>query len=77
MSPDVDNERAGLQRLWPDEFADGERCAFHKRHPGRREPGGYPLGFHRWPIERRNAWCCGYNIGLIERRSSLKELADG
>jgi hypothetical protein len=75
MSPDA--ERARLQRAWPDEFADGERCAFHQRYDGPREPGGYPKGFHRLPLERRNAWYCGVNFGLLERQRALMEVADG
>jgi hypothetical protein len=75
MSPD--DERARLKRAWPVEFADGARCAFHQRHPGRREPGGYPLGFHHWPLERRNSWFAGFNFGLLERQRALMELADG
>jgi hypothetical protein len=70
----VDAERARLKRAWPDEFADGERRAFLHRHEGEREEGGYPLGFHRWPLERRNAWYCGFNFGLIERRLAIIEL---
>jgi hypothetical protein len=78
--PDEDEERADarrwrLKRAWPDEFADGERCAFHRRFNGKRERGGYPLGFHRWPLDRRNAWFAGYTFGRIERRRA--ENADG
>jgi hypothetical protein len=76
MSP-VDDERAGLKRSWPREFRDGERSAFLQRYDGTREPGGYPLGFHQWLLERRNAWYCGHNIGLLERLSARLELADG
>jgi hypothetical protein len=74
MSP-VDAERARLKRLWPDEFADGERCGFLSRFEGKRERGGYPRGFHRWPLERRNAWHSGFNFGLLERQRALLELA--
>jgi hypothetical protein len=64
----VDAQRLRLKRLWPEEMADGERCAFHQSYPGEREKGGYPKGFHGWPLERRNAWYCGFNLGLIERQ---------
>jgi hypothetical protein len=73
----VDVERKHLKRPWPDEFADGERCAFLGRFEGAREGGGYPLGFHAWPLERRNRWYCGFNYGLLERRRALMEVADG
>ena len=74
MSP-VDAERARLKRAWPDAFRDGERSAFLQRYDGPREPGGYPKGFNRWPLERRNAWYCGFNFGLRERQRALLELA--
>jgi hypothetical protein len=67
----ADAERGCLQSAWPDEFADGARCAFHQRHPGRREPGGFPLGFHNWGIERKNAWYCGFTFGRLERQRAL------
>ena len=70
----ADAERAHFKRAWPDEFANGERCAFYKRFDGERERGGYPKGFHRWPLERRNAWYCGFNLGRVERRRA--EIAD-
>lgn len=73
----IDDERVRLKSAWPNEFADGERCAFLQRYAGTREPGGYPLGFHRWPLERRNAWYCGVNFGLVERERALLEPADG
>lgn len=72
----ADAERLRLKRAWPDEFADGERCAFHQRFDGERERGGYPLGFHRWPLDRRNAWFAGFNLGRIERQRLLTEPAD-
>ena len=67
-------EQARLKSLWPDEFSDGERCAFLRKFKGDRERGGYPLGFHTWSLERKNSWYCGYNIGLIERQRALIEM---
>jgi len=63
----ADAERARLKRAWPDEFADGARCALLREFPGDREKGGYPRGFHRWPLDRRNAWFSGYNLGYHQR----------
>jgi hypothetical protein len=73
----VDAERWRLKRAWPDEFADGECCAFHQRFGGERERGGYAVGFHRWPLERRNSWYAGFNFGLVERQRAFVEPADG
>jgi hypothetical protein len=66
-----------LKRAWPDELADGERCAFLGRSEGKRESGGYPTDFHGWPLDRRNGWYAGYNLGLLERQRALAEPADG
>jgi hypothetical protein len=67
-------KQARLKSLWPDEFRDGERCAFLRKFKGDRERGGYPLGFHTWSLERKNSWYCGYNIGLIERQGAFIEM---
>ena len=66
MSEVIELEQA-IRERWPDEFKDGARCAFLRRFDGRREAGGYPLGFHSWPLERRNAWFAGFNRGLCDR----------
>jgi hypothetical protein len=33
-------EQVRLKSLWPDEFRDGERCAFLRKFKGDRERGG-------------------------------------
>jgi hypothetical protein len=63
--------RARIKGNFPDEFADGERCGLFQKFEGSREPGGYPKGFHQWPIPRRNAWWAGYNLGRSERFEKL------
>jgi hypothetical protein len=67
---DARNQRRALQRAWPAEFADGIRCGLL---PGPdtappRDAGGYPQGFHGWPLERCNAWFAGFNFGYSERK---------
>ncbi len=72
----AEDEVARLRRRWPDEFRDGARCAFLRRFDGEREAGGYPRGFHLWPLERRNAWYAGSNRGRCDRlRLALEEAA--
>jgi hypothetical protein len=56
-----------FKEQWPDEYRDGARCAFLRRFEGDREEGGYPRGFHEWPLERRNAWFAGFNRGFHDR----------
>ena len=76
---DADRERAKARRTafkarWPNEFRDGARCAFMGEYPGERERGGYPKGFHQWPLERRDAWFAGFNVGVCDRwRGGAKE----
>lgn len=52
---------------WPVEWRDGARCAFLMKFDGPRERGGYPVGFHGWPLDRRNAWFAGFNRGFHDR----------
>jgi hypothetical protein len=60
-------ERQALRERWSAEFNDGARCAFLQCFDGPREKGGYPLGFHSWPLQRRNAWFAGFNLGRCDR----------
>jgi hypothetical protein len=65
-----------LQDKWPPEFRDGVRCGFLQKRDGVRDSGGYPPGFNHWPLERRNAWFAGFNVGLHDRlRLSQNEAA--
>ncbi len=64
-------ERRALRSKWPDAFDDGVRCGLlpDPDETPPREPGGYPRGFHSWPLEKRNAWFCGFNIGFQKREA--------
>ncbi len=64
-----------LGQRWPDEYRDGARCAFLRRFDGDRQEGGYPRGFHHWPLERRNVWFAGFNRGLCDRSALLRSEA--
>ena len=68
-------ERATIRAEWPAEFDDGARCGFLGRLESPHEPGGYPLGFHGWPLARRNAWFAGFNKGNCDRTILQKEMA--
>ena len=61
----AETERVAIRKQWPAEFDDGVRSL----------PGGYPKGFHAWPLARRNVWFAGFNIGHFERHK--REAADG
>lgn len=67
MNPSkVDAERRRLKRLYPDAFKDGLLVGAGIKE-GPREPGGYPRGFHAWPLEKRNAWWAGANLGYLQK----------
>lgn len=63
----VEREIEALRARWPDEFRDGARVGFLRRFNGAREAGGFPAGFHAWPLERKNAWYSGHNVGRLDR----------
>ena len=64
-----------IRKAWPAEFNDSARCAFLQHYHGDREKGGYPLGFHGWPLDRRNAWFAGFNVGFHDRLQLAREVA--
>ena len=68
-------EVARLRSTWPVEFRDGARCGFLPRADGPREKGGYPCGFCGWPLDRRNAWYSGFNLGRLDRAHLMREAA--
>lgn len=71
---EADREIDALRARWPAEFRDGLLCALLRSFPGEREAGGYPRGFHQWPLDRRDAWFAGFNVGFHDRLR-LKEAA--
>lgn len=62
-------ENKRIRDLWPAEFKDGFQSGRAGKAAERsaREFGGYPRGFHGWPLERRNAWFAGFNLGYTGR----------
>ncbi len=65
-------ELDALRNRWPDDYRDGARCAFLRTFDGDREAGGFPRGFRRWPLDRRNAWFAGFNVGFHDRLRLVK-----
>ncbi|WP_292533533.1 hypothetical protein [Methylocystis sp.] len=62
-------QRIALRQAWPEDFDRGARDGLMQQFDGLREKGGYPLGFHNWPLQRRNAYFAGYNKGRLDRLS--------
>jgi hypothetical protein len=64
----TDHARTLLRKAWPQAFRDGVRSGLGLiEQSEQREPGNYPKGFHGWPLEKRNAWFAGYNVGRVKR----------
>jgi hypothetical protein len=59
-------EREAIEGAFPTEYADGRRRAFIENKL-------YPRGFHSWPLERRNAWFAGYNVGYCARNQVISD----
>jgi hypothetical protein len=55
--------RALLRARWRSAWEHGARCGFE----GERAGGSYPPGFARWPLDQRNSWFCGFNVGFHDR----------
>jgi hypothetical protein len=64
--PSVAEERERIERDFPAEFADGRRRAFIGNKL-------YPRRFKDWPLDRRNAWFAGWNVGYLERKRTLRD----
>lgn len=63
----MNDERERIRRAYPAEFADGAKRAY-------RGDTLYPSGFHQWPLDRRNAWWTGANLGYCDRQKSASRV---
>jgi hypothetical protein len=72
----AERERADLKANHPAAFREGMRLGLGLTLKAEREPGGYPKGFHGWPLEKRNAWFAGFNIGRIEHARRVAQPPD-
>jgi hypothetical protein len=61
--PPLSDEVAMIRARWRSAWDKGARCGFK----GETDGGSYPQGFHDWPLDRRNAWFCGFNRGYHDR----------
>jgi hypothetical protein len=58
--------RAELCRRFPQEFEHGYRSGFTGALQTPCDAAGYPIGFHTWPLDRKNTWYAGWNLGNVE-----------
>ena len=70
-------EIEGLAARWPDEYRLGYRFGFRGKADSPCDAVGYPKGFHRWSLERRNAWWCGWNQGRVSVAKAAESNSDG
>jgi hypothetical protein len=59
--------RAELCAKFPAEFEAGYRYGLTGATQPPCDAAGYPIGFREWPLDRRNAWWAGFNLGHVEK----------
>jgi hypothetical protein len=64
---DVETIRAQLRAKFPAEFEHGYRYGGTGGVQPECDAAGYPIGFVGWPLDRRNAWWAGFNLGHVKR----------
>lgn len=62
----AERERQRIKRAYPEEFTDGAQRGFIGNPL-------YPSGFSSWPLERRNAWFAGWNVGYCDRKRGERD----
>jgi hypothetical protein len=65
--PCARDQRREIRKQWPAEFNAGLNFGLSGKAEFPSDPGGYPKGFHAWPLQRRNAWFAGFNFGYLAR----------
>jgi hypothetical protein len=58
--------RAALCAKFPSEFEHGYRTGYLGENQPPCDAAGYMIGHHTWPLDRKNAWYAGWNLGNIE-----------
>jgi hypothetical protein len=67
--PRAEAVRAGLCEKFPLEFEHGYRTGFLGGNQPPCDAAGYMIGHHTWPLDRKNAWFAGFNLGHFEREA--------
>jgi hypothetical protein len=58
--------RDELLAKYPAEFRHGYLSGYTGENQPRCDAAGYMIGHHTWPLERKNAWFAGWNLGNCE-----------
>jgi hypothetical protein len=64
----VEREIERLAARWPDEYRLGYRFGCRRKADPPCDAAGYPKGFHKWPLDRHNAWWAGWSRGHQARQ---------
>jgi hypothetical protein len=65
--PRAEAVRAALCAKFPNEFEHGYRTGYLGENQPPCDAAGYMIGHHTWPLDRKNAWFAGFNLGHFER----------
>ncbi|WP_363347150.1 hypothetical protein [Methylocystis echinoides] len=68
-NPKTTAARERIRAEFADEYDAGARAGF-------TDSPDYPVGFHSWPLERRDAWFAGFNVGRCDRLK-MNDLRNG
>jgi hypothetical protein len=69
MTGQAEQIRAELCGQFPQEFEHGYRTGYLGEFHQPRDAAGYPIGFHTWPLARKNSWYAGWNLGNVQRQA--------
>jgi hypothetical protein len=58
--------RDELLAKYPAEFRHGYLSGYTGENQPPCDAAGYMIGHHTWPLERKNAWFAGWNLGNCE-----------
>ena len=58
--------RDELLAKYPAEFRHGYLSGYTREYQPPCDAAGYMIGHHTWPLERKNAWFVGWNLGNCE-----------
>jgi hypothetical protein len=65
--------RINILMNWPEAFCDGYAWGSGLTLPTPRDAGGYPIGYHEWPADKKRAW----DWGLKDALNLLRGLGHG
>jgi hypothetical protein len=69
MTVHAEQIRADLCKRFPLEFEHGYRTGYLGEFQKPCDAAGCIIGHHTWPLDRRNAWFAGFNLGHTEREA--------